>query len=98
MYDITVASFSGDYYPDKKYVDDTGNEDPSKLYFLCAGEFQMQLTGKRIVKILVGEIYVRLWFDKDDDMLNGRLFITSNYKDYKEFEFRGRARKPESIF
>jgi hypothetical protein len=98
MYDITFASYDGSFYPDKKYVDENGNEDPSKLYFLCVGEFQMQLTRGQTVQILVGEIYVRLWLDKDDNILDGRLFLTSNYKDYKEFTFRGRARKPENIF
>jgi hypothetical protein len=98
MYDITSAGFSGDLCPDKKYIDEKGNQDPSEFYYLCMGEFQMQQTGRQIVKILVGEIYVRLWLDKDDNMLSGRLFITSDYKYYEEFTFRGRARQPESIF
>jgi hypothetical protein len=98
QYDITGAGFAGSFYLDKKFVDEDGNEDPTKLYFLCMGEFQMQQTGRRIVKILSGEIYVRGWLDTDDNMLNGRIFITSNYKDYREFEFRGRAGQPKSIF
>ncbi len=98
QYDITGAGFAGSFYLDKKYVDEDGNENPSKLYFLCMGEFQMQETGRSIVKILSGEIYVRGWLDKDDNMLEGKIFITSNYKDYKEFEFKGRARQPQSIF
>lgn len=98
QYDITGSGFAGSFYPDKTLVDENGNEDPSKLYFLCMGEFQMQLTGRSIVKILSGEIYVRGWFDKDENMLKGRIFITSNYKDFKEYEFRGRVTQQQSIF
>ncbi len=98
QYDSISSGFSGKFHPDKKYIDEDGNEDPSKLYFLCMGEFQMQEVGKQIVRILTGEIYVRGWLDKDDNMLYGSIFITSNHKDYKEFEFKGSARKPLDIW
>jgi len=91
QYDISGSGFSGEFYLDKKYVDEDGNEDPSKRYFLCKGEFQMQELGKQIVRVLTGEIYVRGWLD-EENMLTGSIFITSNHKDYKEFTFKGRAR------
>jgi hypothetical protein len=91
QYDSISSGFSGKFHPDRKYVDEDGKEDPSKKYFLCKGAFQMQETGKQVVRVLTGEIYVRGWLDKDN-MLTGSIFITSNYKDYKEFEFKGRAR------
>jgi hypothetical protein len=91
QYDISGSEFSGSFWPGKKYVDANGNEDPSKLYFLCKGNFQMQETGKQIVRVLTGEIYVRGWLDRQN-MLTGSVFITSNYKDYQEFEFKGLAK------
>jgi len=90
QYDITGSEFSGKFYPDKKYVDPNGNEDASKRYFLCKGNFAMQRTGEQSVMVLVGEIYVRGWVG-EDKIVSGNMFITSNHKDYKEFEFRGRA-------
>jgi hypothetical protein len=98
MYDSISSGFSGEFHPDKKYTDEDGNEDPSKLYFLCGGEFQMQETGKQVVRVLVGEIYVRGWLDKNDNKLYGSIFITSNHKDYKEFEFKGLAREVLNIW
>jgi hypothetical protein len=93
QYDVTSCGFSGSYYPEKKYVDANGNEDPSQLYFLCAGEFYMMETGKQAVKIIGGEIYVRGWLGADN-MIVGRAFITSDHKYYREFEFHGRAAEP----
>jgi len=90
QYDITGSEFSGKFYPDKKYVDPNGNEDGSKRYFLCKGNFQMQQTGEQFVAVLTGEIYVRGWVG-EDKIVSGNVFITSNHKDYKEFEFRGRT-------
>ena len=91
QYDLMNSGFSGKFYPDKKYVDEQGNEDASKRYFLCMGKFAMQETGKQIVRLIAGEIYVRGWMD-EDNMLTGRVFITSDHKNYHEFEYSGKAK------
>ena len=48
---------------------------------------------RHAVRLLAGEICVRGWLG-EDKIISGNVFITSNYKDYKEFDFRGRAKWP----
>jgi hypothetical protein len=91
QYELMNGDFSGKFYPGKKYVDENGNEDLSKQYFLCMGKFLMQETGEKIVRGIGGDIYVRGWVD-DANMIDGKVFITSDNKNFHEFEFSGRGK------
>lgn len=92
LIDVTTAGSDGRFYLDKKFVDENGNEDPSKKWFISAGSFVLLKTGKNVVKIIGGDMYVCGWLD-DNNMVAGRIFITSDKKYYEEFTFKGKALK-----
>jgi len=94
LVDIVNAESFGRIYCDKKYVDENGNEDPSKMWFISAGDFALLQSGKMHVKNMAGEMYVCGWLG-EDNTVEGSIFITSNRKYYQEFKFDGKARTPK---
>jgi len=82
------SAFSGRFYRDHT-ADIDGNEDPAKHYFLCKGEFNLMETGEQYVKFRAGDMYVRGWLDENTKNANGTVFVTSNEKDFYEYDFAG---------
>lgn len=84
-FDIMGGGFGGRTYPGKMYKDVDG-EDPSKLYYICAGKFSVQETDmdKGTVFQRVGELYVKGWINPDLSV-TGEIYITSDEKYFETF-------------
>jgi len=94
-FQIMGGLFGGRVYPGKIYRDETGEEDPTKLYLMAGGEFMMQEadTEKGRLLNIGGDIYVQGWLDSEY-VLSGEVTITSNEKHFETFTWRTfRARK-----
>lgn len=94
--DIISSNFAGEFHADRKYIDENGQEDPSKHYFLAKGNFLAQQTKKSSVKNMAGDIYVRGWYD-GEKIITGEVHITSNEKYFENFEYSCRFVKPKPI-
>lgn len=80
------SEFLGRFYRDHT-TDIDGNEDPAKHYFLCKGQFTLMETGEQYVKFRAGDMYVRGWLDENTKKANGIVYVTSNEKDFYEYDF-----------
>ena len=86
---IMGGRFEGRVYPGKIYRDEAGEEDPTKLYLMAAGEFLLQEsdTKKGMLYTNAGEIYVQGWLDAEF-VLSGEVTITSDEKYFETFTWR----------
>ncbi len=84
---IMAASFDGNIDPSRRFIEDDVR-DPSKLYFITAGDFTLfetQLsTGRR--RDIHGFLYVRGWLDSTYTIL-GDLTITEDKKSFEIFDW-----------
>jgi hypothetical protein len=84
---IMAASFAGNIDPTRKYIEN-GVKDPSKLYFITAGAynlFETTLSTKQ-QRNVSGFVYVRGWLDPNYAAV-GELIITQNKKTFKTFSW-----------
>lgn len=84
---IMAASFAGNIDPARKYIEN-GDEDPSKLYFITAGAYNIVETtpsGEKSSNVS-GFVYVRGWLDTNYNAV-GELIITPNKKSLESFSW-----------
>jgi hypothetical protein len=84
---IIAASFTGNIDPTRKYIEN-GIEDPSKLYFITAGAYNVfetvPSTGKS--RDVSGFAYLRGWLNSNYTAV-GELVITQNKKTFETFSW-----------
>jgi len=84
---IMAASFKGNIDPTRKFVEN-GIEDPSKLYFITAGAYNVletvPSTGKS--RDVSGFAYLRGWLNSNYTVV-GELVITQNKKTFETFSW-----------
>ncbi len=84
---IMAASFAGNIDPTRKYIEN-GVQDPSKLYFITAGAYNVfetvLSTGKS--RTVYGFVYVRGWLAPNYTAV-GELIITQNKKTFETFSW-----------
>ncbi len=99
-YTIMVGGMEGAIVPEKIYADENGREDPSKLFFLTRGRFDMIETIKKNGKVrhASGWVYVAGWLNPDLSA-SGRLHITSDKRTQVIFRWNaGPASPPAFVF
>jgi hypothetical protein len=84
---IMAASYTGNIDPTRRYIEN-GTEDPSKLYFIAAGAYNIlettASTGKS--RNAYGFVYLRGWFETDFTAA-GELIITPDKKNCETFSW-----------
>lgn len=72
------GKFNGKIYPGKIYRDEKG-EDPTKLFFLAKGRFNLQqmIAENNKVRVLTGDLYVSGWLNPDFSLASD-ITITSD--------------------
>lgn len=95
-FDVQPSHFDGRVFPGKIYRDKKG-EDPSKLYFLSAGNFMIHKVSAETkeYRILGGAIYVRGWLNPDLSV-TGEIIITGDETYSDTFSFKT-ARPEEHV-
>jgi hypothetical protein len=88
-FQVLGGNFKGKVFPAKIYRDETGKEDPTKLYLMAKGEFLAQETDteKNRVYNRGGDIYVRGWLTREH-YLFGEVTITSDKKYFETFTWK----------
>ncbi len=88
-WEVQGSRFKGNIDPTKIYKDDSGAEDPSKLYFIAKGSFLILETNSKTDKIKTasGAIYITGWLDNEYKAV-GKITITSDKKTYWEYPWQ----------
>jgi hypothetical protein len=88
-YEVVMGRFEGNIDPKYVYKDDLG-KDPSKLHIITKGPFMIMETKEESgrMRTVKGRLYVIGWISPDY-MLEGKVTITSDNKNYFEYGFRG---------
>jgi hypothetical protein len=89
-YEVVRALFKGNIDPKYVYEDDSG-KDPSKLYVITNGPFMIMETKEDSgqMRTVKGRLYVTGWISPDC-MFDGKVTITSDKKNYFEYDFKGK--------
>lgn len=92
-YEVVMGRFEGNVDPAYIYEDDSG-EDPGRLYIITEGHFMILETREESgrVRKVSGRLYVTGWISPDY-MFEGKVTITSDKRDYFEYEFEGQLEK-----
>lgn len=91
MWEVVAADFKGNIDPSKTYIDENG-EDPTKLYLIAKGGFLILETNSEtdMIRKATGNIYITGWLD-DEYKAVGKLFVTSDKKNYWEYDWQSAA-------
>jgi hypothetical protein len=94
LYELISGGFEGNIAPSKKFIDENGIEDPSKLYFFTKGGYFILVTDDNTGKVykMTGDIYVRGWINPDYHA-TGEMIVTADKKTYKSFSWEGNLEK-----
>lgn len=86
------GGFQGKIYPAKIYRDENG-QDPSKLYFLAKGKFQLHESDlEKTYSIRGGDLYVKGWIDTNFQVIS-EILITSDEKYIETFTWSAKPIK-----
>ncbi len=89
------GDFAGYICPAKIYKEETGQEDPSRLYFIAKGKFQLHESDlQKTYYIRVGDLYVTGWLSPNYNV-EGKVTLTSDEKYYETFYWKGYAKPSE---
>lgn len=88
-FQIIGGDFAGKVYPAKIYRSESGEEDPSKLYFIAKGKFLVQEADSKKGRIhnIAGDIYVKGWLNSEYTV-TGEVTITSDEKYFETFTWK----------